>query len=90
MFDRELMTPTQNVGVTDPLSAVTIQSLADLGYTVDVGMAETYALPGIVAKQSTESDEKEPPEKIEYGDDTPRAPIVVVDPDGRIVRTIPR
>ena len=84
VFDHELMTPTQNIGVADPLSAVTIQSLADLGYTVDVGLAEAYALPGVVPEGAVGS-----VEKIEYGDDTPRAPIIVVDRTGRIVRTFP-
>ena len=84
MFDHELMSPTQNVGVADPLSAVTIQSLADLGYAVDVGLAEAYALPGAVAEDAAES-----VDRIEYGDDTPRAPIIVVDRSGRIVGMIP-
>ena len=84
VFDHELMTPTQNIGVADPLSAVTIQSLADLGYTVDVGLAEAYSLPGTTAEEAVDS-----VEKLRYGDDTPRAPIIVVDHTGRIVRTIP-
>ena len=39
----ELMTP----GFSDPgpLSAITIQSMADLGYTVDVTQADAYTLP---------------------------------------------
>ncbi len=84
VFDHELMSPTQNVGVADPLSAVTIQSLADLGYAVDVGLAETYALPGAVAEDAGES-----VDRIVYGDDTPRAPIIVVGRNGRIAGTIP-
>ena len=84
VLDYELMTPTQNIGVADPLSGVTIQSLADLGYTVDVGLAEAYALPGAVAEEAAES-----VDKIEYGDDTPKVPMIVVDRTGRIVRTFP-
>ena len=84
VFDHELMSPTQNVGVADPLSAVTIQSLADLGYAVDVGLAEAYALPGAVTEHAGES-----VDRIVYGDDTPRAPIIVVGRNGRIVGTIP-
>ena len=84
VLDYELMTPTQNIGVADPLSAVTIQSLADLGYTVDVGLAEAYALPGAVAEEAAKS-----VDKIEYGDDTPNVPMIVVDRTGRIVRTLP-
>ena len=42
MFKSELMTPGSR---EDPLSAITIQSLADLGYSVDVTQAEPYTLP---------------------------------------------
>jgi hypothetical protein len=37
------MTPTLNAGRTNPLSAITIESLADLGYPVDITQAEPYA-----------------------------------------------
>lgn len=84
ILDHELMTPYQNGGVPDPLSAITVQSLADLGYTVDVSIAEPYGLPGAIAP-----DVVAPVEKIEYGDDILRGPIIVMDSDGRIVRVIP-
>ena len=89
VFNHELMTSTQHIGVADPLSAVSIQSLADLGYTVDVSLAEAYALPGAVAEDSAQSAGAEPVDTIEYGSDTPRAPIIVVDRTGRIVGPIP-
>ena len=41
----ELMTPILTVGQAQPLSAITIQSMADLGYGVDVSRAESYTLP---------------------------------------------
>ena len=82
VLDHELMTPFQNGGVLDPLSAITIQSLADLGYTVDAGLAEAYRLPGT-------ADVAEPARKIPYGDDILRGPIIVVDRTGRVVRVIP-
>ena len=83
VLDHELMTPYQNGGVLDPLSAITIQSLADLGYTVDVKLAEPYRLPGVAAGPPTD-----PVRKIEYGDDIMRGPIIVVDRRGQIVRVI--
>ena len=89
VFDHELMTSTQHIGVADPLSVVSIQSVADLGYTVDASLAEAYALPGAVAEHSVESAGAEPVDTIEYGTDTPRAPIIVVDRSGRIVGPIP-
>ena len=81
----ELMTPAQNIGVADPLSAITIQSLADLGYEVDSTWAEPYELPSADMARAIEA-----APKIPYGDDIWRGPVVVVDPDGRIVRVIPR
>lgn len=41
----ELMTPFLDVGQEQPLSAITIQSLADLGYGVDLSHAESFSLP---------------------------------------------
>ena len=45
VLGHELMTPILGVGQTQPLSAITIQSLADLGYGVDVSRAESFTLP---------------------------------------------
>jgi hypothetical protein len=44
IFDAELMTGFVNVG-GNPMSALTIASLQDLGYTVDMTAAEPYHLP---------------------------------------------
>jgi hypothetical protein len=43
VFDPEVMTGFLNPGA-NPLSAVTLQSLADLGYTVDVDAADDFTL----------------------------------------------
>ena len=80
----ELMTPYLASGDADPLSAITVQSLADLGYEVDLTLADPYRLPEADAARAIE-----PGRLIPYGDDILRGPIVVVDPDGRIVRVIP-
>ncbi|MCY3812067.1 MAG: fibronectin type III domain-containing protein [Gammaproteobacteria bacterium] len=45
VLGHELMTPILTIGQAQPLSAITIQSLADLGYGVDVSRAESFALP---------------------------------------------
>jgi len=42
VMDGELMTPT--IGSTSAFSAITIQAMADIGYTVDVGQAESYTV----------------------------------------------
>lgn len=44
-FDDEIMTGYLNSG-HNPLSRLTIGSLADLGYHVDLGAADAYSLPG--------------------------------------------
>lgn len=82
----ELMTGylTEGASVPSPLSAITIQSLADLGHTVDPMVADPYRLPGADAARLIE-----PGRLISYGDDIRRGPVVIVDADGRIVRVIP-
>lgn len=45
VFGNELMTGFINPG-QNPTSRLTLASLADLGYRVDVGRADTYSLPG--------------------------------------------
>ena len=81
----ELMTTFQHLGVADPLSAITIQSLADLGYEVDATLAEPYRLPSADMARAIEA-----APSIPYGDDIWRGPLIVVDPTGRTVRVIPR
>ncbi|MFV1987614.1 MAG: leishmanolysin-related zinc metalloendopeptidase, partial [Gemmatimonadota bacterium] len=45
VFDRELMTGWIDPG-SNPLSTVTVQSLADIGYVADVSGADHFSLPG--------------------------------------------
>ena len=86
VLDGELMTSSSGVG----LSAITLQSLADLGYNVDVTQAEPYTLPSAAAKASAKI--AAPPTHVEpewsCGTGQQQEPIYVVDPQGRIVRTI--
>ncbi len=78
----ELMRPLNRLGVRETLSAITIRSLADLGYEVDTSLAEPYTLPGVGA-----ADEK-PGRVVDLGDDVLRGPVQVVDSDGRVVRVL--
>jgi Ca2+-binding RTX toxin-like protein len=48
IFDKELMTGYID-GAFNPVSRVTVASLKDLGYTVDIGAADPYGLPGRTA-----------------------------------------
>ncbi len=82
----ELMTPGLNPG-SNPLSAISIQSLADLGYRVDVTQADPYGIvftaAGLVAQQ------QDPP-LIDLRGDTWEGPIFEVNALGRVVRVIRR
>ncbi len=86
VFVTEVMTPFASIGTPDPVSAITIQSLADLGYTVDVSLAEPYMLPGLVAAPDLVVEIK----LLDLGDDVLKGPVAVVDRDGRVVRVIER
>ena len=125
MFGDEVM------GGGGPLSAITVQSLADLGYGVDVTQADPYSLPRAAGKASAKiavsapsilGDDQTwqfegaerilgrrvtfdlPDNQRTWGGGSPShaepdltcgagqmdEPIYVVDPQGRIVRTINR
>ena len=79
VFGNELMTGF--VDPTDPLSRVTVSSLADLGYTVNVAGADPYTLaPGLRAFAHGP--------RVALKNDLLRLPIRVVDEGGRIVKIV--
>ncbi len=78
----ELMTPFASIGRPDPLSAITIQSLADLGYVVNVKLAEPYTLSSAAAAAADEL------ELLHLGADVLNNPIVVLDRNGRVTNVI--
>ena len=78
----ELMRPLNTIGSRETLSAITIRSLADLGYMVDASLAEPYLLPGVGAADET------PGRVVDLGDDVLRGPVQVVDSAGRVVRVL--
>ncbi|MDE0605167.1 MAG: Ig-like domain-containing protein [bacterium] len=80
----ELMSPIYTLGQSSPLSRITLQALADMGYTVDLDEAETYSLP--TAGQMVRFD---PKRMIHYGDDVAKGPVTLYDRAGRPVRIIP-
>ena len=45
VFDTELMTGWYNSGETNPLSRITVASMADLGYQVNMAAADSYTRP---------------------------------------------
>jgi hypothetical protein len=71
------MTPTVNSNVHNPFSAISIQSLADIGYRVDVTQAEPYFL--LLAAQLRIPDES----AVDLSGDIRQGPIIVMNPKGR-------
>ena len=84
----EVMTPIFTLGAS--LSAITIQSLADLGYTVDVSLAQPYRLPVPELVTAGAGWVRTARASVyRFGDDIMRGPVVVVEADGTVVRVIP-
>ena len=79
------MSPAYNRGVRSPLSKITLQAFADMGYSVDLDEAERYSLPAAGRVMTFD-----PRRMIEYGDDTVRGPVTLHDRRGRPVRVIPK
>ena len=88
IFPGEAMGPAQFLSRREPLSAITIESLADLGYTVAAALADPYSvsLPDIPPGRPVQA---EAGQLIYLGDDILRVPIRVVDDEGRVLRVIP-
>ncbi|WP_423927797.1 Ig-like domain-containing protein [Candidatus Palauibacter sp.] len=88
IFRGEAMSPAQFLSRREPLSAITIESLADLGYTVAAALADPYSisLPDIPPGRPVQA---EAGQIIYLGDDILRMPIQVVDDEGRVLRVIP-
>jgi hypothetical protein len=83
VFDTELMTPRLDGGVTNQLSAVTAGSMEDIGYTINPGGSDSYALPAPPAAAA-------PVGRVIMLDDIWRGPIYRVDAAGRVVGLVRR
>ena len=84
----ELMTPELRPGERNPLSAVTLQSFADLGYGIDVSQAHPYRLPAAARIADAAAAAEVTAEVVSYGDDVEHGPIRVLDGNGRVVNVI--
>ena len=82
MFGDELMVPVLRTR-DPPLSLITIESLADIGYGVDVAGGDPYTLPGTGASRTARPSDGP---VAHLGDDLLRRPILIVDRSGRVVR----
>ena len=83
VFGNELMTHLL-ADASPPLSLITIESLADMGYGIDLTRADEYTLPEAGASRMFVPPAAGP--VIRLGDDILRNPVMVVDRDGRVVR----
>ncbi len=82
VLDNELMTGFIGSG-QNPLSRITIASLADQGYTVDPAAADDFSLLGLLRAFDTRP-------KLLLKHDVLRGPIRTVDRHGRVTGKLPR
>ena len=78
--------PTRRFGQIAPISAITVQSFADLGYVVDINQADQYSLPRIAAKPAEAS--RIDVLSFDFSCHIPERPIAVVNNRGQVVHTI--
>ena len=78
------MTPILNSGTSAPLSAISAESLADMGYVVNSAQADPFTLTLPAAAAET------PAGSILFENDVFEGPIYIVDENGRIIRVIRR
>ena len=89
VLDHELMTSSLVLGSVSPLSAITLQSFADIGYKIDASEAQAYRVPSTARVADIAAGaETQGTEILGYGDDIERGPITVVDIDGKVVKVI--
>ena len=89
VFDDEMMTPSLVLGRANPVSAITLQSFADMGYKIDASEAQAYRVPSTARVADIAAGaETQGTEILGYGDDIERGPITVVDIDGKVVKVI--
>lgn len=81
VFEAELMTPFLTLG-REPLSRITIESMADLGYEVNLSVAEVYRVTGSGAPDAAAQPAGP---VIDLSNDIARVPIRVYDQKGRLV-----
>ncbi len=83
VFGNELMSPSLNSGVLNPLGVVTAASMGDMGYGVNISAADSYVLPGPQPVSGHGS-------RIVFAGDIWNGPVAVVDDAGRTVSMIRR
>ena len=85
VFENELMTPFLSAGI-EPFSIVTIEAMADLGFSVDPSVADSYR----IANTSGAGRHVDPESMIDLSNDIADYPIVFIDQKGRRVDVVRR
>ena len=90
VLENELMTPVIQSGVANPLSAITTESLSDLGYDVDSSGADSFTgIFSAPAPAGARARLTAPAGRVlNLKNDTYRGPIQVVDDSGFVTQTI--
>ncbi len=83
VFERELMTGFLDGGVANPLSVVSVTSIADLGYTVNRAASDPFSCPSFPCPLIRAPGAAVGP-GIELRDDILRGPIRMLDAQGRV------
>ncbi|MCH8813073.1 MAG: Ig-like domain-containing protein [Gemmatimonadetes bacterium] len=81
----EIMTPFFVLGLPQPLSAITVESLADVGYRIDISQADAFR-----KVFTSPAPAPDPRSVIDLRGDIRQGPIIEVDAKGRIIRVIRR
>ena len=82
VFLNELMTGSLSFRA-NPLSRVTLASLADLGYDVDLDGADDFPIATAAPAQAPDE------QAIPIGDDVIPGPIYIIEPDGTVSGVVP-
>ena len=85
-FRTELM--TGYAGATNPLSRITVQGIADLGYTVNVLAADPYTVPPPTLMAMLRMEGDVPTAEAEIRLAEPLQPKYAIDPSGRLRRVL--
>ena len=85
VFENELMTPFLSSGI-QPFSVITIESMADLGYSVDPSVADSYRITNTGGAGMA----VDPESVINLSNDIADYPIVFIDQKGRRVDVVRR
>ncbi|MCH7935184.1 MAG: Ig-like domain-containing protein [Gemmatimonadetes bacterium] len=85
VLGEEIMTPFFVSGRREPLSAISVESLADLGYRIDISQADAFS-----RVFTSPAPAPDPRSVIDLRGDIRQGPIIEVDAKGRIIRVIRR